>query len=254
MKKFSKILLLSALAVFLVAGSAWATPLNLNRPLTLGTSSDPEEPSLQGVFDETFGVGVLDAYNDQSNVALWTPAEAQVDSYLITLLSSAQGNLGIYSALTGATYTFTLGSDNAVDFMINNAGDLYVDSSLAITGFGSDFGFYWATSGLTSYTEDDMNAVGSGYGLGENILALSYLVVDGTEAYLPLYSGGTTVTLEGNNDWVLAFEDWAASSGGDGDFQDAVFLVEDMNPVPEPMTMLLLGFGLIGLGLARRKS
>ncbi|MDR2549208.1 MAG: DUF4114 domain-containing protein [Desulfobulbus sp.] len=54
------------------------------------------------------------------------------------------------------------------------------------------------------------------------------------------------------NHYIIAFEDIL---GGDRDFNDMVLLVESINPVPEPTTMLLFGAGLLGLaGVARRKS
>jgi len=55
--------------------------------------------------------------------------------------------------------------------------------------------------------------------------------------------------------WYIAGFENAAAPGSDRDFNDYVFLFQDVVPdgtVPEPTTAVLIGWALIGLGIARR--
>jgi len=55
--------------------------------------------------------------------------------------------------------------------------------------------------------------------------------------------------------WYIAAFENAASPGSDRDFNDYVFLIQNVDPVsgaPEPATIVLIGFALIGLPAVRR--
>lgn len=237
-----KILVLACVFLFFAA-SSWALPYN-TRPVAFGPGT-PGEASLQTVLNDLLDPDI-NAVTDQHEAALWTMSEAAVDSYRLSFLAGSGGTLGIYSYATGAEVdlvTRAAGVDAAsmnplpASFLINSSGTLFADGNAPVVGFGEVFGFYWRGNGVTRYTEDSES--GGAY-------ALAYLIGEDTDVTVP---GFGEVTALGNNDWVLAFED-----GTDGDFQDAVFYIEDMAPVPEPGTLLLLGGGLVGLAYLRKRK
>ena len=255
--KTSKILAITITLSLVFAGVVFADAINMNRPYDgMLTPDYPivwDEPTLDEIFDSNVS-GDFDAVSNQSNIGLWTDSEADVDAYSIAMIGGDNGVLGIYSASSGQEIDLAF-SGGSAGFKFNTSGAVEVGGTW-YSGFGYNFGFYWKNTDyndFTAYTEDSKNS--SGYGDDENILALSYLVPDGHTITVDLGAGGIgEYNSKGNNDWILAFEDRPNGDlWGDHDFNDAVFYVEDIDPVPEPATILLFGAGLLGLAAYGRK-
>lgn len=248
-------LFLSFLMV-LLATTAFALPINDRlAPLNPG-DGDGDELSVQEILDEVVGVGSLDAVADQSKVALWNPSDFAQNAFKVTYLTGAYpGVFGIYSAITGemqtlfskpsgtyddwSTDTFTAYQAAGFSFI----GDaLYINNVLVSSDFGNTFGFYWSSDGTVGKTEDSENP-------GDAIFALTYQLPEGLDVTLPVGPSGTT---DDNNDWLMFFGDQGSLAGDD--FNDFAVLVQDIAPVPEPGTLLLLGGGLVGLAYLRKRK
>ena len=148
-----------------------------------------------------------------------TTLEATGTTVFVTFISSEAG----YDS--DIQFFATIGNVNQTLFTNRVAGGTQVQLTGLTAGQEIIFGIYVQNTGETFY-------IGSGSRNSDGLVHAKILAL-------------------GNGRYQLGFED--LKGGGDLDFNDVIFEVQGAVVNPEPVTMVLLGSGLFGLGAAARR-
>ena len=253
LKKLPKILIFSMLMIFLVIGTAAA----------IGIPWQPPDSRLQDVLDGitlpqpggASSINVSSDYLSYDEYWMLTGNGAASATMIIELAGFANENtFGVYNGdelvelfsgdqVAGDQAFLSIKLDGSV--WVNN-----IDTLVDFTG-GNNFGFYLDSSANTGgglfFSDTDMN-------IDTYDHMFAYQGNDSDVVQLPgLFPGLWT-----DNEFIIAFEDLYGSgvdgTASDWDYTDFVVMVESIQPVPEPATMLLFGSGLIGLAAFGRRK
>lgn len=244
MKKVTRLLLLLLVCSFLFAGNAMA--------LSYGDGG----VALQGVLDGitvsgTSSVDVTTDYIEDNYDSLWgiTGSGTSAVTFIIELASFAGVNtFGVYDATdhskTVQIFNGAAGAGSKTALTFDGDGSVkvgFIDSGVDFAG--NNFGYYLQRGTTIFYSDTSLNA--------DSVDHMAAFQGTGDEVQLPNTLGSGPWT---PNEYVLAWED--VFGGGDRDYTDMVLMVESVeNTIPEPTTMVLFGFGLLGMaGVVRRKN
>ena len=252
--------LVAVIAAACITTSAFADPISLTNdrqvPISDAGGDDSVQTSLNEIFDGESNPSspTFDAATDQETAGYFMLAipGSGVTSPQLKLKNTSTLGLGMFTIdgpldTTSTVNHVTIFGANA---SVGAKASVFWDAGSVDTGVIVVVDPFLPIS-ITSFSGIDLRQFGFWADASPGDLAgRVYTLDDMNDSSNP--GGGTakvlSYNLAGTNEWAFAFE-----TDGYNDYNEAVILIESITPVPEPGTFALLGLGVVGFAVIRRR-